>query len=96
MPSPTAMIRRAGARRAQNLHRADVELNRIAGVLLDQGDDANVAEAAEVTGIARTTLYRRMEEVRAKRIDAARRERALLPNLGNPDAPAPQPADTDR
>lgn len=116
MPSPDSIIRRAGARRARAVRRAEAELSRIAGVLLDQGDDANVNQAAIETGIARTTLYRRMDEVRRlrelnERAAAGDEEAvaalavlvpsddtlaALLPSLDSPDAPAPQPADTDR
>lgn len=101
-PSPESIMRRAAAKRARAERRADTELSRIAGVLLDQGEDANIARTSVDTGIPRSTLYRRMDEVQRLRESAAfdaDLDDAIvggLPSLDSPDAPAPQPADTDR
>jgi hypothetical protein len=99
--NPEGIMRRAAAKRAAAERRADTELSRIAGVLIDQGEDANIARTSIETGIPRSTLYRRMDEVRRLRESSARAARiahevAHLPSLDSPDAPAPAPADTDR
>lgn len=90
--SAEAEIRRAGARYHAARRRQATELDRIAGLLLDNRD-LSVNGAAVDTDLPRSTIIRRMDAIRARREEAAR---AALPNITNPDAPARQPADTDR
>lgn len=61
----------AGHRREQALKTAEAELDAIVDELLAAGPRANISLAANLAGVARTTLYRRLEDERAKREETA-------------------------
>jgi hypothetical protein len=64
-------VRAAGARYHRARRRADTELDRIAGLLLDH-PEVSVNGAAIDTDIPRSTLLRRMDALRDRREQAAR------------------------
>lgn len=74
----------AGRARKRALASADRELDRIVGELerARADDEANVLEVARITGVARSTLYRRLYE-----------RRNIVPD--DSTAPAVAPADPD-
>lgn len=72
----------AGKRRARHLAAAAAEVDVIAGELEAAGDDANVLEAARISGVARSTIYRRLYE-----------RRNIVPD--DSTTPAVAPADPD-
>jgi transcriptional regulator of acetoin/glycerol metabolism len=53
-------IARAGERRERALAEAAAELDVIADELLEAGEFANIALAAKLAGVGRTTIYRRL------------------------------------
>lgn len=58
-------VAKAGERRRRALQRAEAEVDLIADELLAV-ERPNVSLAAELTGVARTTLYRRMQTRRPR------------------------------